>query len=248
MPNPKTTIEDNLNYLKLPWIKDKYQEIAVAAGKNNWDYTLYLENLLEGETNRRRDQRTQWRIKEARFPILRTLQQFDWTWPKKINRQLIQGLAQLNFIEKKNNVIILGGVGLGKTHLATALGYQACLSGYKVLFSSVANMINCLSAAQAVQRLESELKKYIKPDLLIMDELGYLALDKHGADLLFQTISRRYQKGSIIITGNKAFKQWDTILNNDSTLTSALLDRALDDAAIVTIEGGSYRMKNSVDP
>ena len=143
-------------------------------------------------------------------------------------------------------MIFLGGVGLGKTHLASALGYAACLQGHLVLFTTAINMINTLSAAQAEHRLKTELKKYIVPSLLVLDEVGYLPIDKQGADLLFQVISARYECGSIVLTTNKAFKQWSSIFNNDSTLTSAVLDRLLHHAEPVMIEGASYRMKEQV--
>ena len=143
-------------------------------------------------------------------------------------------------------MIFLGGVGPGKTHLASALGYAACLQGHSVLFTTAIHMINALSAAQAEHRLKTELKKYIVPSLLVLDEVGYLPIDKQGADLLFQVISARYECGSIVLTTNKAFKQWSSIFNNDSTLTSAVLDRLLHHAEPVMIEGTSYRMKEQV--
>jgi DNA replication protein DnaC len=158
----------------------------------------------------------------------------------------VQNLFSLRFIEDKSNVAILGGVGLGKTHLATALGYQACLKGYSVLFTTAVDAINNLIAAQTTRSLKQELKKYEKPSVLCIDELGYLPIDKTGADLLFQIISKRYELGSVIITSNRAFKDWPKIFNNDATLTSALLDRFLHHADTVVIEGKSYRMKDAV--
>jgi DNA replication protein DnaC len=146
------------------------------------------------------------------------------------------------------NLIYLGGVGLGKTHLATALGYATCLKGHSVLFTSAIDVINTLAAAKHAGRLKVELKKYAKPALLILDELGYLPIDKSGADLLFQVISLRYEQGSTLITSNRAFKDWPKIFNNDSTLTSAILDRLLHHADTVIIEGKSFRMKGKLEP
>ena len=148
---------------------------------------------------------------------------------------------------RRANVVFLGTVGLGKTHLATALGYTACLAGKSVLFATAVDTINTLAAAQAANRLKSELKKYLAPSLLILDELGYLPIDKHGADLLFQVISQRYERGATIITSNRAYKEWPTIFNNDSTLTAALLDRLLHHAETMVIEGLSYRMKDHIE-
>jgi len=177
----------------------------------------------------------------ARFPVIKTC-------PKHINRLQVQNLFRLQFIKSKSNVIFLGGIGLGKTHLASALGYEACLKGHFVNFTTAIDVINTLAAAHARGMLKQELKKYTKPDLLILDELGYLPIDKAGADLLFQIISLRYEQGAMIITSNRAFKDWPEIFNNDSTLTSAILDRLLHHAETVLIEGKSYRMKDKIEP
>ena len=139
-------------------------------------------------------------------------------------------------------------MGLGKTHLASALGYTACLKGHTVLFATAIDVINTLSAAQAAGRMKQELKKYTRPAMLIVDELGFLPIDKAGADLLFQVISLRYEQGSLVITSNRAYKNWPEIFNNDSTLTSAILDRLLHHAETVLVEGKSYRMKDQIEP
>ena len=148
----------------------------------------------------------------------------------------------------KAHAILVGGVGLGKSHLAIALGYAACEAGFHVRFTTAIDIINTLSAADRAGRLVPEMKKYTRPDLLVCDELGYLPIDKRGADLLFQIISQRYERGAIVLTTNKAFKHWPSIFNNDSTLTSALLDRLLHHAETVVIEGKSYRMKDRIEP
>lgn len=170
-----------------------------------------------------------------------------WGWPTKINRPQIQNLFRLRFIEDKGNVIFIANVGLGKSHLAIALAHTACLRGYSVLFTTAVDIINSLSAAQAQGSLKRELRKYLQPRLLVVDELGYLPIDKHGADLLFQIISERYERGALIITSNRAYKHWPEIFNHDSTLTSALLDRLLHHAETVLIEGKSYRMKEQIE-
>jgi len=179
--------------------------------------------------------------------VIKTLEQFDWSWPKKINRPQIQNLFRAKFIAEKSNVVFLGGTGLGKTHLAIALGYEACLKGHSVLFTSTIEAINTLVAAKKAGRLKYEFNKYLKPALLILDELGYLPIDKLGADLLFQMISGRYERGSLLITSNRAYKHWSEIFNNDATLTSAALDRLVHHCETSRIEGPSYRLKDRVE-
>lgn len=241
----KTTDELNgyLKDLALIWPREHHEALAKQAAAEHWTHVDYLLRLMEGEYLRRRDNRIQRRIQTARFPVTKTIDGFNWGWPKTINRAQIQNLFRLQFMEQNANVIFLGGVGLGKTHLASAVGYAACMEGHTVLFTTAVDMINTLAAAQAAQRLKQELKKYLTPRLLVLDELGYLPIDKLGADLLFQVISARYEHGSIVLTTNKAFKHWPAIFNNDSTLTAAVLDRLLHHAETIIIEGSSYRMQ-----
>jgi len=240
-------LRQNLETLKLSAFLDNYSTAAQQAAEKQWSYADFLGQLAEAEVNVRNDRSTQRRIKQARFPVLKTLDTFNWDWPTKINRLKVQDLFRLSFLKDNTNVIFLAGVGLGKTHLSTALAYQACLKGFSVLFASAIDIINTLNAACNAGRLKTELKKYLKSDLLLIDELGYLPVDKKGADLLFQVISRRYEHGSIILTTNKHFKKWPEIFNNDSTLTSAVLDRLLHHAETVVIEGKSYRMKGKIE-
>ncbi len=238
---------EQLKYLKLPGIAEHYEETALKANKDSWSHVNYLTQLIELENNMRQEKAIERKVKAARFPFVKTLEQFRWNWPKKINQLQIKDLFRLQFLKQHINIILLGGVGLGKTHLATALGHHACLNGKRVLFTNTVDAINSLLMAQKSGRLKLEMRKYIKPELLILDELGYLPIDKNGADMLFQIISGRYEVGSTVITTNRAFKDWPEIFNNDSTLTSALLDRLLHHAQTVVIEGKSYRMKDQVE-
>ena len=237
------SINGLLKELQLTWSAENYETLAVDAAKKHWSHVEYLERLLEGETARRHDNRVIRRIKQARFPVIKTLDQFNWSWPKKINRAQVQNLFRLAFLDDHTNVILIGGVGLGKTHLATALGYEACQKGISVLFTTAVEIINTLTAAQVTHGLKVELKRYTAPALLVVDEIGYLPIDKQGADLLFQVISQRYERGSMIVTTNKVYKHWPSIFNNDTVLTSAVLDRLLHHEETVLIEGPSYRMK-----
>lgn len=248
--NNDTTVnplESELRMLGLTFMADHYAQFAAKAARDNNGHQEYLAQLIRGELDLRHDRATARRIRNARFPVVKTLDEFNWSWPKKINRMAVQNLFRLQFMEDRSNVIFLGTVGLGKTHLAAALGYTACLAGKSVLFTTAVDAINTLAAAHASNRLKVELKKYLAPSLLILDELGYLPIDKHGADLLFQVISQRYERGSTIITSNRAYKKWPEIFNNDSTLTSALLDRLLHHAETMLIEGPSYRMKDQIE-
>jgi DNA replication protein DnaC len=240
-------VEQYLRTLKLAFIAEHYGELAQQAAHQQWPHLDYLGHLVEGEALLRHDRATKTRMRLARFPVLKTLEQFRWDWPTQINRALIQHHFTLRFLQDHMNVMYLGGVGLGKTHLAIALGYEACRKGHSVLFASTIDVINTLTAAKSAGRLKQEIKKYAKPTLLILDEIGYLPIDKSGADLLFQVISVRYEKGSTLVTSNRAFKNWPKIFNNDSTLTAALLDRLLHHADTVVIEGKSYRMKGQLE-
>ena len=240
-------LQQKLSYLNLPFIQKNYEDFAAQAVAAQWTHVDYLRRLIEGDAAVRQDRATQRRIQQARFPVIKLLENFDFTWPGKINRPQIQNLFRLKFVEDKANVILVGGVGLGKSHLGIALSYAACLAGHRVLFTTAIDIINTLMAAQNAGRLAHALKKYLAPTVLVMDELGYLPIDKQGADVLFQVISGRYERGAIILTTNKAFKQWPSIFNNDSTLTSAVLDRILHHAETVVIEGKSYRMKDRIE-
>jgi DNA replication protein DnaC len=244
---PDTTLPGYLTYLRLHAILQQYQPLADQAGREHWTHVQYLSGLVESEALARLDRATHKRLRLARFPVLKTLEQFDWSWPKKINRGQVQNLFRLAWINDHANVVFLGGVGLGKTHLACALGHAACLAGHSVLFTTAVDIINTLAAAQTTGRLKAELKRYLKPAVLAIDELGYLPIDKTGADLLFQIFSQRYERGSLLITTNQAYKHWARLFNNDSTITSAVLDRVLHHAQTVIIEGKSYRTKDQVD-
>jgi DNA replication protein DnaC len=246
MSDTETRLKEQLATLKLVAVAEQYAALASEAAQKQWPHVNYLARLIDSEAQRRHQLAIERRIAAARLPCIKTLDQFDWNWPKKINRTQVQNLFRLAFLKDKTNIIFLGGVGLGKTHLASALAHEACLRGHSVLFTTAVDIINTLTAAQTVGRLKHELKRYLKPAILAVDEQGYLPIDKTGADMLFQIISRRYEQGSVIITCNRAFKDWPEIFNNDSTLTSALLDRLLHHTETIVIEGKSYRMKEVI--
>ncbi len=241
-------LTDQLAALHLPYMGSHYESMNSQAIQQHWPPVDYLSRLVEGELHHREERRIQRCIKAAHFPVLRTLEQFQWNWPKKINRIHVQELFRLAFIEHAGNVIFIGNVGVGKTHLSIALGYAACRKGLSVLFTAAVDLVNVLVAASITGCLKREMTKYLKPTLLIVDEVGYLPIDKRGADLLFQVIAKRYEQGSLIITTNRPYKRWPEIFNQDSTLTAALLDRLLHHADTILIEGNSYRMKDQIPP
>ncbi|MGA7538102.1 MAG: ATP-binding protein, partial [Steroidobacteraceae bacterium] len=167
--------------LQMPFLREHYHELAQTAAEQHWSHLDYLQRLVEGEINRREDSGLARRIRLARFPVLKTLDQFDWSWPKKINRPQLQNLFRLQFIKQKSNAILLGNVGLGKTHLLIALGHTACLRGYSVHFTTAIDIIHTLSAATGAGDLKRAMQRYLKPSLLLVDEVGYLPIDKLGA-------------------------------------------------------------------
>lgn len=236
-------LEAQLHYLKLPVIRRHALDLSRQAAREGWDPLRYLSRLIEMEARARHDKAAARRVRTARFPVLKTLDNFDWHWPKKIPRQAIESLLEGRFIERKENVIFLGNPGLGKTHLATAIGYAAALAGKNVLFANTIEVVHRLQAAVATHSLPTALRQYNKPELLILDELGYLPLDQHGGDLLFQVVSSRYERGSILLTTNKVPSDWPGIFNNDAALASAILDRLSHHSHTIVLEGNSYRTR-----
>ena len=245
--DPQAPLRTHLTTLQLPYIREHFEPLAQQAAAHHHSHVEYLAGLIEGEAHRRETRSIERRLKAARLPMLKSLDQFQWNWPRKINRPQIQNLFRLIFLDTHANVVFLGGVGLGKSHLAIALGHAACLHGHSVLFTTAVDIINTLAAAQVNGGIKREMAKYLKPRILIIDELGYLPIDKFGADCLFQIFSHRYEHGSTALTTNRAYKHWPEIFNNDTTLTSALLDRLLHHAETVIVEGKSFRTKDQIE-
>jgi len=246
-PSDLARLDAQLDRLYLSHVKSHYHDLASKAAQRQLAHVEYLAQLIEGEATVRENRAIERRIRQARFPVLKTIEDFQWSWPKKINRAQIQNLFRLAFIATNTNIVFISTVGLGKTHIALALGHTACIAGHSVLFTTAVDIINTLAAAQSAGRLKREISRYLKPRLLIIDELGYLPIDKHGADLLFQIISQRYERAPLVITTNRAYKHWSQIFNNDSTLTSAILDRVLHHVDTVIIEGKSFRTQAEIE-
>jgi DNA replication protein DnaC len=236
-------LKELLLTLRLKAMAEILEQTLHKAQTDNLSPIDILTLLASQEISARQERLVKTRISQAQFPVVKTLDAFDFSFPKSINKSLILNLFDLHFIEEKHNVIIMGPPGTGKTHLALALGYQACLQGIKTRFTTAMNLINLLSASLADNSFIKALKTFTSPRVLIIDELGFLPVDKQGAELLFQVISNRYECGSIVISTNRAFRDWGKILNEDNTLASATIDRLVHHGTLVQIKGDSYRVK-----
>lgn len=247
MPNNDSQLTAALTELALTWIRDNHEaELADAARKNTTAHDLLLR-LTRGELDARHARAIRRRIKEAKLKAVRTLDAFDFAWPAKINREQVRHLFTLSFMRQTANVVFIGGVGLGKTHLAAALARHACAQRLPVLFTSAVDIVNSLAEARTHNSLAAAIRKYTRPKLMVVDELGYLPLDKVGAELLFQVFCARYETASTVITTNRPYKDWIKTFANDATITSAVLDRITHHCETIIIEGRSYRMKDRIE-
>jgi DNA replication protein DnaC len=237
----------DLEALRLSRIAEIYKEVLDQASQEGWSFLQVVAHLVASEAAQRSERALESRIKRARLPKLKTLEEYDFNFPKRIAKQKILRVFDCDFIEKHGNVVFVGNQGTGKTHLLTALGYVACQKGISTRFTRVIDMINDLTHAQLAGTLGKALKAYTQPSLLLLDELGYLPVDKRGADLLFQVVAARYEAGSVVLTTNRAFKDWGAILDVDNTLATALIDRLMHHGEAIVIQGGSYRMKDRHD-
>lgn len=231
--------------MNLTWMAENLENELAEAARRRLSPQQFLDRLIGGEQDCRRARSIERHLSEAGLRNCTcTLEQFDFTYPTKINEDLVRHLFTLSFLKENANVTFIGGVGLGKTHLARALACEACRRRHSVLCVSAMQMVNTLVEAAAAGRLEKAMAKYTRPEMLLIDELGYIPLDRPSAELVFQVFARRYDspKGSIVITTNRPFKEWGKTFANDSVLTSAILDRVIHRCELVTIEGTSYRM------
>lgn len=225
-------------------VLDAHMQRAVAA---NMSYLDFLRGLVQEATQAQDTRLVDGRIKAAHFPYLKTLEQFDFSFQPGLSRQKIADLATLRFIANHENIILLGPPGTGKTHIAIALALKSCAAGHKVVFTTLADLVAQLHAALADHSLTARLRTLTQVALLVIDEVGYVPLDKTGADHLFQVIARRYETGSIILTSNKAFTEWGNLLGGDSVVASAILDRLLHHSVVFNIKGESYRLREKRD-
>ena len=231
-----------LEKMKMEHLGYQVDTLCEQASKKDQGYREFLLDALQTEWNGRHLKVVEARQKIARFPWVKTIEQFDFTFQPSIDRKVIRELCGLSFVERCENVILLGPPGVGKTHLAIALGVKAIEAGHTVLFLSLESLVTRLTRARMENRVERQLQQFVYPKLLIIDEMGYLPMNRDEAGLFFRLLTRRYEKASTIITSNKSFVDWGEIFN-DQVLATAILDRLLHHCTTLNIKGESYRLK-----
>jgi DNA replication protein DnaC len=231
--------------LKLDRIASEWPPLAQQAARDEASFAEFLERLLTLENDARVERQRQTLLKLATLPAVKTLEQYDFGFASGAPRLQIQELAALSFVERTENVVLLGPSGVGKTHIATALAYRAAMAGIKTRFITAADLMLQLATARGQGRLKEYFNRaIIGPRLLVVDEIGYLPFGREEANLFFNVVAKRYERGSMVLTSNLPFTQWATTFADDQTLTAAMLDRLLHHAHIVQIAGESYRLKD----
>lgn len=238
-------IREHLQRLRLFKSRDRLEALLQDASKQELSYADFLDAVLTEEVQSKTEKHISMRTSLARFSFLKSLEAFAFSYQPSLDKKQIQELATCRFIEAGENVILLGPPGVGKTHLAVGLGVKAIQHGYRVLFTTAAAIIATLTRATAEGRLDEKLKGYTVPRLLIIDEIGYLPIDRLGANLFFQLIGRRYERGPVILTSNQSFSNWGEVFG-DRVIATAILDRVLHHGITVNIRGDSYRLKEKI--
>ena len=242
---PELLLMHNLKALKLPTFQRECDKMAIQCSEAKSPYQEYLLRLSDLELIERENRSTERRIKQARFPSRRTLEIFDFTALPTLNKRRVLQLARCEFVQKRENIVAVGNSGTGKTHLALALGLAACQAGFRVRFETAAGLVTSLIEARDMKALKRLQDHLARQHLVIVDELGYVPFSKSGAELLFEFFSRRYERGSVIVTTNLPFEDWPEVFGNER-LTAALLDRLTHRVHILEMNGESYRFKESM--
>lgn len=237
------TLRSRLKEFKLSGIYNSLDERLSFANEKSLSYTEFLELLFEDEYNNRLNNSYKKRYAKAKFPTHKTVEDFDFSFQPSVDKRIINDLLTCNFINEKRNVVLIGNPGTGKTHLSIAVGIKALMKGFKVLFVPVSEMLQALNASKADNSYWQKISYYLSFDLLILDELGFRKLPSYSADDFFEIVSKRYEKGSVVITTNKTFEQWSDIFA-DNVLATAILDRIVHYSTIIKINGPSYRAKS----
>ncbi|MBM3803106.1 MAG: AAA family ATPase [Acidimicrobiia bacterium] len=241
---PSPDLPTELARLGLKATAQTLDDFLARATQKRWSPLQQLEEIARAESEARAQRGLQARLRQARLGRFRPLADFDWNWPKKIDRDLIQRALTLDFIAEARNLILVGTNGVGKTLIAKNLAHQALLAGYTVWFRSAADLLTELAACESPHARRRKLKLLAHPHLLAIDEVGYLSYDSQAADLLYEIVNARYERRSLLITTNRSFKDWNTVFPN-STVISTLLDRLTHHADVTLIEGHSYRVRES---
>jgi len=244
MNKPTVLLEHHLKALKLPTILREYAPVAAHCAKERCDYPTYLLRLSERELIDRERRAAERRIKAARFPVIKTMDTFDFAVQPSINQTLVRELMTGEYMDRHENVLLVGNSGTGKTHLACALAFAACTQGRKVRFFTVTGLVTALLEAREERQLQRMSKQLERHDLLVLDELGYVPFSKAGAELLFDVVSRAYERTSLIVTTNLPFENWTEVCGSER-LTGAMLDRLTHRVHILEANGESYRLKES---